>query len=106
MKKKTVFLTQLICSADLCYLTEISTSSVADKVADQYKSTQQNVLSNVSVKDGFAFVAAPHVEVAELVTLLGDAEREECLCLVLLSGYMSTRCILVRPLPPSVHRVG
>lgn len=96
MKKKTVFLTQLICSADLCYLTEISTSSVADKVADQYKSTQQNVLSIFfSVKDGFAFVAAPRVEVAELVTLLGDAEREECLCLVLLSGYMSTRCILV-----------
>lgn len=95
MKKKTVFLTQIICSADLCYLTEISTSSVADKVADQYKSTQQNVLSNFSVKDGFAFVAVPHVEAAELVTLLGDAEREECLCLVLLSGYMSTHCILV-----------
>lgn len=83
MKKKTACITQLICSADLYYLSETNNSSVADKVGDQYKSTQQNVLSNFYLKDGFAFVAVPHVEVAELVTRLGDAEHEECLCLVL-----------------------
>lgn len=52
---------------------------MAAKMGYQYKSMQQNIKFSSYLKD-FGSVVVPHVKAAELITCLGDAKLEECLC--------------------------